>query len=162
MVLLNQQSFLVHMKASKLMQCINTEKQPNQINLLCRKKKRGPDSHLVTEENLKLIYIGSNLRQTCGTKPRNKALCRDHHWIWGMNHRYEITENLRSGLQPGILNKVSKGAKISSRYNQVPHPTQNTNGSYKLTVRHHKREPRGQPFSSRWPQSTFKQTRTKT
>ena len=27
-------------------------------------------------------------------------------------------------------------------------------------VRHHKREPRGQPFPSRWPQSTYKQTRT--
>ena len=25
-----------------------------------------------------------------------------------------------------------------------------------LTVRHHKREPRGQPFPSRWPQSTYK------
>ena len=25
-------------------------------------------------------------------------------------------------------NKVSKGAKIRSRYNQVPHPTQDTNG----------------------------------
>ena len=24
--------------------------------------------------------------------------------------------------------KVSKGAKIRSRYNQVPHPTQDTNG----------------------------------
>ena len=27
-----------------------------------------------------------------------------------------------------ILKKVSKGAKIRSRYNQVPHPTQDTNG----------------------------------
>ena len=26
------------------------------------------------------------------------------------------------------LNKVSKGAKIRNRYNQVPHPTQDTNG----------------------------------
>ena len=26
------------------------------------------------------------------------------------------------------LHKVSKGAKIRSRYNQVPHPTQDTNG----------------------------------
>ena len=33
--------------------------------------------------------------------------------------------------------------------------------SDKLTVRHHKREPRGQPFPSRWPQGTNKQTRTK-
>ena len=27
-----------------------------------------------------------------------------------------------------LNNKVSKGAKIRSRYNQVPHPTQDTNG----------------------------------
>ena len=31
----------------------------------------------------------------------------------------------------------------------------------KLTVRYHKREPRGQPFPSRWPQGTNKQTHTK-
>ena len=31
----------------------------------------------------------------------------------------------------------------------------------KLTIRHHKREPRGQPFPSRWPQGNNKQTRTK-
>ena len=30
--------------------------------------------------------------------------------------------------------------------------------SDKLTVRHHKPEPRGQPFPSRWPQSTFLKT----
>ena len=34
--------------------------------------------------------------------------------------------------------------------------------SNKLTIRHHKREPRGQPFPSRWPQGNNKQTRTKT
>ena len=34
--------------------------------------------------------------------------------------------------------------------------------SDKLTARHHKREPRGQPFASRWPQSTYKQMHTKT
>ena len=30
--------------------------------------------------------------------------------------------------------KVSKGAKIRNRYNQVPHLTQDTNGNDKLTV----------------------------
>ena len=46
--------------------------------------------------------------------------------------------------------KVSKVAKIRNRYNQVPHLAQDTNGeSDKLTVRHHRREPRGQPFPSR-------------
>ena len=30
--------------------------------------------------------------------------------------------------------KVSKGAKIRNRYNQVPHLTQDTNGKVKLTV----------------------------
>ena len=32
--------------------------------------------------------------------------------------------------------------------------------SDKFTVRHYKREPRGQSFTSRCPQSTYKQTRT--
>ena len=45
--------------------------------------------------------------------------------------------------------KVSKRAKIRNRYNQAPHLTQDTNGSVNVTVRHHKREPRGQPFPSR-------------
>ena len=46
--------------------------------------------------------------------------------------------------EPGVdyaalFYKVSKGAKIRNRYNQVPHLTQDTNGeSDKLTVRHHK------------------------
>ena len=34
-------------------------------------------------------------------------------------------------------------------------------GKWQTHRRHHKREPRGQPFPSRWPQSTYKQTRTK-
>ena len=60
-------------------------------------------------------------------------------------------------------NKVSKDAKIRNRYNQVPHLTQDTNGKVKkLTVRHHKRKPGSQPFPNRWPQGTYKQTRTKT
>ena len=34
-------------------------------------------------------------------------------------------------------------------------------GKWQTHSRHHKREPSGQPFPSRWPQSTYKQTRTK-
>ena len=58
--------------------------------------------------------------------------------------------------------QVSKGKQIRNRYNEVPHLTQDTNG--KVTnpqLRHHKREPRSQPFLSRWPQGTYEQTRTK-
>ena len=48
--------------------------------------------------------------------------------------------------------KVSKGTKIRNRYNQVPHLTQDTNGERdKLTVRHNKREPRGQPRGQPFP-----------
>ena len=32
---------------------------------------------------------------------------------------------------------------------------------YNFTIRHHKLEPRGQPYSSRWPNGINKQTRTK-
>ena len=43
--------------------------------------------------------------------------------------------------------KVSKGAKIKNRYNQVPHLGSGYQWkSNKLTVGHHKREPRGQLF----------------
>ena len=56
--------------------------------------------------------------------------------------------------------KVSKGAKIRNRYNQVPHLTQDTQmyqwESDKFTVGHHKREPRGQPFPRRFPQGAHK------
>ena len=39
------------------------------------------------------------------------------------NHEYTL---LRLGS--GLFIEVRKGAKIRSRYNQVPHPTQDTNG----------------------------------
>ena len=50
---------------------------------------------------------------------------------------FEVTINIQSGSKwPLTFNphfvcniyKVSKGAKIRSRYNQVPHPTHDTNG----------------------------------
>ena len=43
-----------------------------------------------------------------------------------------------------FLYKVSKGAKIRNRYNQVPHLTQDNNGK----VRHHQREPKVSPFQA--------------
>ena len=42
--------------------------------------------------------------------------------------------------------KVSKGAKIRNRYNQVPHLTQDTNGKVTSSQQTNKREPRGRPF----------------
>ena len=45
--------------------------------------------------------------------------------------------------------KVSKGVKIRNRYNQVAPDLGYQWESDKLTVRYHKREPRGQPFPSR-------------
>ena len=59
--------------------------------------------------------------------------------------------------------KVSKVAKIRNRYNQVPHPTQDTNG--KATNRQKTPQTRAKrpapPPPSRRPRSTYKQTRTK-
>ena len=51
-------------------------------------------------------------------------------------------------------------AKITNQYNQVPHLTQDTTWeSDKNTIKHHKQEPRGQPFPSRIPQGSNEQTR---
>ena len=57
--------------------------------------------------------------------------------------------------------KSKKGGKDQyNRYNQVPHLTQDaTSESEKNTIKHHKPEPRGQPFPSRWPQGSNEQTR---
>ena len=50
----------------------------------------------------------------------------------------------------GYMYKVRKTAKIKNQYNQAPHLTQDTTWkSDKITIRHHKQEPRGQPFPSR-------------
>ena len=41
----------------------------------------------------------------------------------------QITQNVKKSIMSiNILIKVSKGAKIRNRYNQVPHLTQDTNG----------------------------------
>ena len=61
---------------------------------------------------------------------------------------YEHDRDIKITLN---ITKVSKGAKISNRYNQL---STTFDPGYqweidKLTVRHHKREPRGQPFPSR-------------
>ena len=48
--------------------------------------------------------------------------------------------------------KVRKTAKIRNQYNQVPHLAEDTTlESDKITIRHHKQEPRGEPF----PKPTF-------
>ena len=40
-----------------------------------------------------------------------------------------------------------KVTKVRNRYNQLPHLTKDTTReSDKITIKHHKREPRGQPF----------------
>ena len=58
--------------------------------------------------------------------------------------------------------KIRKRAKIRNQYNQVPHLSQDTTRkSDKHTIRHHKQEPRGQPFPSRGPQGINKQTPAK-
>ena len=45
--------------------------------------------------------------------------------------------------------KVRNAAKIRIRYNQVPHLIQDTTWeSDKNSIKHHKQEPRGQPFPS--------------
>ena len=57
--------------------------------------------------------------------------------------------------------KVRKMAKIRNQYNQVPHLTQDTTWeSDQITIRHHKQEPRVQPFPSRWPHGSNEQTPT--
>ena len=78
------------------------------------------------------------------------------YFLWRVNLKIVsyVRMNVRffPSLDNQIILKVSKSAKIRNQYNQVPHLTQDT-----LTMRHHKLEPRGQPFPSRWSRGTNKQ-----
>ena len=59
--------------------------------------------------------------------------------------------------------KVSKGAKIKNRYNQVPHLTQDTNGrvtNSQLDTKNESQEV--SPFPAGVHKAHIKQTRTKT
>ena len=48
------------------------------------------------------------------------------------------------------LCKIRKAATIRDQYNPIPHLSQDTTWeSDKITTRHHKQEPKGQPFPSR-------------
>ena len=84
------------------------------------------------------IYIG----KVDKTDIKWRFFSRSHFHIF----IHESREKAKAGMNTV---KVSKGAKIRNRYNQAPHLTKDTNGKVTTHSRHHKREPRGQPFPSR-------------
>ena len=92
-----------------------------------------------------------------GSVGQNSTFLEYGHVAYQIKENHECSSmvaNLLPAYNPlalGMGSIVSKGAKIRSRYNQVPHPPHPECQweSYELTVRHHKREPRGQPFPSR-------------
>ena len=70
--------------------------------------------------------------------------------ITSVRNNYHFDANM-------VNSKLSKGAKIRNRYNQVPHLTQDTNGEVtnsQLDITNESQEV--SPFP---PQSTYKQTR---
>ena len=70
--------------------------------------------------------------------------------------RHEISNNVVCATSQSKLGCKDQESIQSSN---TPDPGYQLE-SDKLTVRHHKREPRGQPFPSRCPQGTYKQART--
>ena len=72
-------------------------------------------------------------------------------------HFVEIIIPILNKCKVSLISLVSvaeqaglKWAKIRKRYNQVPQLTRDTNWENdNVTIRHHRREPRGQPFPSR-------------
>ena len=83
----------------------------------------------------------------------NFVMPRSH--IHGSPRRFYYGLNLTD--DPGNANVIFISLFIST----TPDPGYQWEND-KLTVRYHKREQRGQPFPSRRPQSTYKQTCTKT
>ena len=90
------------------------------------------------------IYPSLVLVQTRKTRP-----CLTERLLMGRKESNQTNKQTHVSFIRGTV-KVRREAYNRNRYNQVPHLTQDTTWeSDKLTVRHHKREPRGQPFPSR-------------
>ena len=106
-----------------------------------------------------LYQVFSNYAPPAPGVTKDMARCNSWQWLYRGNiilqkHGYKQLTQMQKELisktfnADDATNNVRKGA----RYNQVPHPTQDTDGKVKqITVRHHEREPRGRPFPSRWP-----------
>ena len=75
----------------------------------------------------------------------NKQLTERNHFIWLV-----------------MIKKVSKGAKISNRYNQVPHLTQDTNGKVTNSQQNPQTRAKRSALSQQVTTKHYKQTRTKT
>ena len=79
---------------------------------------------------------------SCDTLNRRGWRAESNWWPWG---EFKVKRLQRSGID-------------TIKYHTWPRIPM---GKWQTHRRHHKREPRGQPFPSRWPQSTYKQTHTK-
>ena len=71
-------------------------------------------------------------------------------------NRFNKFNNAGALLSDSIYNmtlklfKIKNASMVRNRYKQVPYLTQDTTWEcYKNTIKHHKQEPRGQPFPSR-------------
>ena len=77
----------------------------------------------------------------------------------------EMARNKRMGLVKHIHSNQGKSKKEDKDQESIQSSTTPDPGyqweSDKFKIRHHKQEPRGQPFPSRWPQGINKQTCTK-
>ena len=73
------------MEASKLMQCMITDKQSKQINTL-------KDAWLTVraKENIKLGHCGPSQRPASDTNQRMKTLRQGRHWVSGLTHNRAI------------------------------------------------------------------------
>ena len=64
-------------------------------------------------------------REAITTPQENKLMAKDKYNNKLKTHTHTHTKR---GYKTVNMIKVSKGAKIRNRHNQVPHPTQDTNG----------------------------------
>ena len=77
---------------------------------------------------------------------------------------FSLVASNAEGFRPEFL-LVDLQSRLGCKDQESKHSSTTPDTGYqwesgKLTVRHHKRETRGQPFPSRRPQGTHKQTRT--
>ena len=75
-----------------------------------------------------VVYVESSLRPPRAATPPRKVFCHNKADFDTLKAKLRIARKEFESMEPTSTTKVSKGAKIRNRYNQVPHLTQDTNG----------------------------------
>ena len=136
----------------------------SQLTALANSVQDTRDQHIVSRYHTPLKWHGWYLTQVCSIQTKIQLTPLN----FLVENSYLLYIKLETNSCPVMRNNRASRfqSKKEDKYQESIHSSTTPDPGYqwesnKLTIRLHKREPRGQPFPSTWPQGINIQTRTK-